>query len=228
MSHRPGAPTTTAHRHWDAVWRSAQGRADWSDPDPWVVGSIPLLSARGVRRTLDLGCGVGRHALCLAAAGFACAAIDASSSAISAAAAAARQAGLHVDLRQGGFTELPFADGALDHVLAFNAIYHGDEPAAGAALAEIRRVLRPGGVYQCTMLSKRNRHHGRGVEISANTFVQPDAGDDKVHPHLYCDANDLLRLHAGLELLAAEDCEQAAPGSHHWRCLFENPRRAGK
>lgn len=216
-----GTPTATAHQHWDAVWRTAQGRAAWSEPDRSVVAIAPLLRARGAHRALDLGCGPGRHALYLAAAGFACAGVDASATAIASAAEAARRAGLQVDLHRRAFDALPFEDGTFDYVLAFNAIYHGDEPAAVAALAEVRRVLGRGGLYQSTMLSKRNSQFGRGREIAPNTFVQPGGGEDKAHPHLYCDAGDLLRLHAGLELLAAEDREHGAPGSHHWHCLFE-------
>jgi 16S rRNA G1207 methylase RsmC len=36
-----------------------------------VVAILPELQARGARRVLDLGCGVGRHALLLAEHGFA-------------------------------------------------------------------------------------------------------------------------------------------------------------
>ena len=76
------------------------------------------------------------------------------------------------------------------------------------------------------MLSKRNIEYGKGVVVAPDTFVQPDAKDDKVHPHLYCDAVALLRLHPGLELLACKDASQAAAGSFHWHCEFERGREA--
>lgn len=215
--------TATAHRYWDQVWRSSDGCAPWSEPDPWVVATMPRLRALGARRVLDLGCGLGRHALYLASVGFNCVAVDASHAAIASVAADARGAGLELELREAGFTELPDPDGSFDYVLAFNVIYHGDEATVSSALTDIRRVLRPGGLYQCTMLSKRNSQYGRGIEIAPNTFVQPGADDDKTHPHLYCDIHDLLRLHTSMELLAVETRDQGAPGSEHWHCLFWNP-----
>ena len=68
----------TAIAAWDKRWATAEGRADWLQPDPDVVKLIPELDARGARTALDLGCGVGRHALFLAEHGFAVEAIDGS------------------------------------------------------------------------------------------------------------------------------------------------------
>jgi tellurite methyltransferase len=153
-------------------------------------------------------------------------ALDASETAIEFARAAAEREGLDIDLRLGRMRELPFPDGHFDYVLAYNAIYHGDRDAVQATVREIHRVLRAGGVYQVTMLSRRNKGFGVGNLISAGTFVQPDAGDDKVHPHFYCDAADLLALNRPAELLSADDREHAAPGSFHWHCLFELPAAA--
>jgi SAM-dependent methyltransferase len=56
---------TTAIEAWDKRWSTAEGRADWLDPDPDVRALLPELKARGARSALDLGCGVGRHALFL-------------------------------------------------------------------------------------------------------------------------------------------------------------------
>jgi hypothetical protein len=66
----------TAIDAWDKRWATEEGRADWLDPEPDVVALLPELKARGVRGALDLGCGVGRHALFLAEQGLMVEAID--------------------------------------------------------------------------------------------------------------------------------------------------------
>lgn len=218
----------TAYFYWDQMWRTDEGRADWSTPHPWVVASVEPLRDRGVRNVLDLGCGIGRHSLYLAAEGFAVRAVDRSDAAVAHVRTEAAGHGLAVAVDVADVTDLPCPTASVDLVLAFNVVYHADEVALGRALAEVRRVLRPGGLYQSTMLSKRNAQYGRGVEVSPNTFVQPEAEDDKVHPHLYVDAADLVRLHRGFELLNGFDAEQSAPGSYHWHCLFEAAGNVGE
>ena len=78
-----------------------------------------------------------------------------------------------------------------------------------------------------TMLSRRNHNHGKGIAVGPGAFVQPEAPDDKVHPHFYCDASELIALNEPAALLQAHDEEHSAPGSFHWHCLFELPREAG-
>jgi 2-polyprenyl-3-methyl-5-hydroxy-6-metoxy-1,4-benzoquinol methylase len=63
--------STTVVEAWDKRWTTAEGRADWLDPDPEVMALLPELMGRGARTALDLGCGVGRHALFLAERGLA-------------------------------------------------------------------------------------------------------------------------------------------------------------
>ena len=150
--------------------------------------------------------------------GFRTVAIDASRSGIAHLRAEAARRGLAIELNLGLMTALPFAAGAFDYVLAHNVIYHGDASVVRAAIAEIRRVLRPGGIYQGTMLSTRNAHVGQGREIAPNTFVRGDDGD-KGHPNFYCDAAELRELFAGFELRSLEDRTQQGPGSWHWYLL---------
>ena len=72
------AVSQTAVEAWDKRWATSEGRADWLEPHPAVVAILPELRARGAKRVLDLGCGVGRHALLLAEHGFDVEAIDGS------------------------------------------------------------------------------------------------------------------------------------------------------
>ena len=49
----------------------------------------------------------------------------------------------------GDFDALPFADGSIDHVVSMEAFYYAADPRN--TLAEVRRVLRPGGTFYCAV-----------------------------------------------------------------------------
>ena len=212
--------TDTAHLTWDRRWRTEEGRADWIAPEPDVRATAERAYADGARRALDLGCGVGRHALMLAEIGYETAALDASEAGLAELEAGAVARGLTVDARRGMMTSLPFAGAAFDYVLSFNVIYHGAPDVVAAAISEIARVLRPGGTYQGTMLSKRNVNFRQGVEVAPDTWVR-DGDDDKDHPHFYCDAAGLIRLFDGFELWSLDDRLHSKPGSWHWHLSAE-------
>lgn len=210
----------TAYQAWERNWTTEDERARWRAPDPLVQKLVPTLQTRGFKRVLDVGCGIGRHALYLAQHGFSCVGIDASESGLEFARAEAERAGVHVEYRVGTFYELDFPAGSFDALVAWNVIYHGDRDIARRATDEFARVLVPGGLYVGTMLSKRNAGYGVGREVRRDTFVVDDATSDHIHPHLYVNSRDLLELHAGFEVIELEDVEQAA-GQHHWQYVVE-------
>lgn len=218
----------SAHKAWDDNWTDADVRADWLTAAPEVVGVLPKLRKRGVEDVLDLGCGVGRHAQCLAREGFQVTAMDASESGLAFARKQAEAAGLAIDYRTGQMTELPFPDRSFDYVLSWNVIYHGDGEVVGKVLAEVARVLRDGGLFQATMLSTRHALHGRGRQIAPNTFVIDDIDDlEKRHPHFYCDAHGLIGLFNDyLEVIEITQINpDENPDAYHWQVQAE--RRAG-
>lgn len=221
--------TATAYQAWDRRWRTETGRADWSEPEPWVKDQAVACRIAGAMTALDLGSGLGRHALFLARIGYATRAIDASEAALAHLRDGALKAALSIEATQGAMTDLPYPDASFDYVLAFNVVYHGDGEVVRRSLAEINRVLKPGGTYQGTMLSKRNSRFGDGREIAADTFVldelpPEDSESDKVHPHFYCDAAGLVALHDGFELLSLSDRTHRKPGSWHWHVVAERRR----
>jgi len=105
------------------------------------------------RTILDFGCGPGRLAACLHemhphAKLHAC---DIDAEAIAwASDALSDVAEFHVNAAE---PPLPFADGAFDLVCAISVFTHLPEPLARAWLAELRRVLKPGGVLLTTTLN---------------------------------------------------------------------------
>jgi tellurite methyltransferase len=210
---------------WDERWATSEGRADWLEPHPAVVALLPVLKARGARHVLDLGCGVGRHALLFAEHGFVVEAVDGAAAGLDFAGRAAAQRGLRVSLRQADADALPFADASFDYVLSWNVIFHGTLGDVGHRLAEIWRVLKPGGLYQGTMLSKRDTQFGRGAAVAPDTFIR--GSGPRAHPHYYCDLPGLAALLAGFEPLSLTQEEGRRAGSWHWHLLAERRVAAG-
>jgi SAM-dependent methyltransferase len=109
-------------------------------------------------RVLDLGCGFGRHAFAAARAGGAVVAVDAAAAEVRdvrATFAAMVEAGeldaraCHAGAVQGDALRLPFASGAFDRVIASEVLEHIPDDAS--AMAELARVLRPGGTMAVTV-----------------------------------------------------------------------------
>lgn len=102
------------------------------------------LDPRG-KATLDLGCGGGLLAEEFARLGCAVTGVDPSAPSLAIARAHAAASGLAIDYREGSGEALPFADAAFDIVYCCDVLEHVADP--DRVVAEIARVLKPGGVF---------------------------------------------------------------------------------
>jgi len=120
-------------------------RAEARLRNPWVKETLwrHFDGSPETPRVLDVGCGGGFLANDLAQAGFSVDAVDSSGPSL-------RVAGRHdrsrcVRYRQADAVRLPYGNSAFDAVCAMDFLEHVEEPRA--VIAEISRVLRPGGLF---------------------------------------------------------------------------------
>jgi ubiquinone/menaquinone biosynthesis C-methylase UbiE len=132
----------------------------------WVYDNV-----RAGASVLDLGCGAGMLAL-LKRKGITLTGVDISDEC----AAAARRNGYDATFR-AKLTDLPFPDASFDYVVSLDVIGHVDFEEKDAVLAEVKRVLRPGGVtmhgIECTDHSARKNYNEMGPD-ELRRFIEVD------------------------------------------------------
>lgn len=151
--------STYIHGHAEPVLRSHS----WRTAANSAAHLLPEL--RPGLDLLDVGCGVGTITVDLAAlvAPGRVVGVDRSEAALAIAATNAAAAGVSVELLAAEAGELPFEDGAFDVVHAHQVLQHLTDPVA--ALREMRRVTRPGGVVAV-----------RDADYAAMTWYPASAG----------------------------------------------------
>jgi SAM-dependent methyltransferase len=132
----------------------------------WVYDNV-----RAGASVLDLGCGAGMLAL-LKRKGVRLAGVDLSSEC----ALAARRNGYDTTFT-ASLSHLPFPDATFDYVVSLDVIGHISFEEKDATLAEVKRVLRPGGVtmhgIECTDRSARKSYDEMGPE-ELRRFIEID------------------------------------------------------
>ena len=148
---------------------------------------------------LDVGCGTGAVTvpakIRLGEQGSA-AGIDPAPEMITVARQKAKRAGLEIDFRVGVIEALPFPDGTFDVVTSSLMMHHLPEHLRVKGLAEIRRVLKPGGRLLIADMRRPSGslfkrifslvlHHGHAVQFGIQdlpTIIKNAGFEDVVQP----------------------------------------------
>ena len=170
----------------------------WEQPEEEVVRFAARLRRGG--RVLDLGCGPGRHTVYLAQQGFEVHASDIATDGLQETLRRIRLGGVQAAVLRSDMTAIPYPDAVFDAVIAVNVIYHGFRDDVEACLAEVRRVLKPMGLFFVTFNATESDDWGRGRRIDDLTFVKVGGVEDGI-PHYFVDRAELERLMEAYELL---------------------------
>jgi SAM-dependent methyltransferase len=135
---------------------------------PWAELMVQEARVHSGMRTLDVACGTGVVARCAArlcsppgrASG-----VDIDPAMIEVARAAAAREGLEIDYRCGSAGELPFEAGSFDAGLCLQGLQYF--PDKEHALAELRRVMRPGATLVVAVWTELESCAGNWAMITA-------------------------------------------------------------
>jgi ubiquinone/menaquinone biosynthesis C-methylase UbiE len=177
-----------AHNHQEHDYLPAMGYdrlLPLYDTFTWLLG-VPrvhrrLVALAGIEpghRVLEIGCGTGNLTLRVQRMhpDAEVVGIDPDPLALARARRKAERAGLPVRWDRGKAGELPYPDESVDLVLSAFMFHHLDDTEKRRALAEIRRVLRPGG--QLHLVDIAGHHHGRaGRRMQRNERLRDNAGE---------------------------------------------------
>jgi SAM-dependent methyltransferase len=121
----------------EAWFAQAPGDAPFS-------GLIPFDSLAD-NDVLEIGCGTGVHTRLLASAGARVTAVDLTPTAVELTRRRIELAGLSADVLEADAEHLPFADASFDYAWSWGVVHHSFD--TDRVLAEVARVLRPGGTF---------------------------------------------------------------------------------
>lgn len=167
----------TVRPSWNDLFR--QERFHWKDPDEGLIETVPRWKAEGRRRVYDLGCGAGRHMAYLQLEGFITCGSDVAPTGLDVCRRYLREAGLAARVVRADMTACPFASETFDAAVSTNVLNHNPRPLLDQTIADLWRVLRPGGEVYLTVLSTRDWRCGSGAEVAPDTWVLgegPEAG----------------------------------------------------
>jgi ubiquinone/menaquinone biosynthesis C-methylase UbiE len=132
-------------KRWDVTWleEKIDLARDLSTTEHWMWLKTYLTPPA---RVLEAGCGPGQLVYSLDKLGFDAYGIDFASDTVE----RAQKRWPHLHLTMGDLRAMAFEDGYFDGIVSFGAIEHEPE-GPNAALNEMYRVLKPGGVLYCTV-----------------------------------------------------------------------------
>lgn len=200
----------TESKAWN--WKEAKNIEQWLTPSQECVYLAQEWKKKQVQSVLDLGCGLGRHALYFARAGYRVTAMDLSPEALASTETLLCENGFDtIPCIKGDMMSLPFLNGSFDAVFSFHVVTHQNTQGVYHVVQEITRVLKPRGQLFLTLCSKRHRAYTdpKNVRIDENSVMKTE-GAEKDVPHFYADKpliRDLFRDYEILSLREIAECE---------------------
>lgn len=188
---------------WDATWEHLEAQP-WY-PDEQVVRFLSAYSSRRVGfgpgdvrfvngkqpKGLDIGCGKGRHLITMAELNIEACGVDLSTVGVNFAREWMNSRKFTAVIEKSPMSKLPFPDDEFDFVICHGVLDHMTLSERTAGILETCRVLRQGGLFFFSVISKNDSAYGEGTYVEDDTWLIED-GFEKNAPQAFLMRNALM------------------------------------
>lgn len=182
-------------------WENAQHDM-WLKPCEDAYYMLNKWQDQSFKNILDLGSGLGRHAILFAENKMNVTALDSSAYGIDHLKSWAENKKLQLEAAVGDMHHLPYGSDSFDAIFMYHVVSHTDTEGMEKILSELTRVLRPGGEIFITMCSKASPEFqsSKATIIDANTIIRNVEGPEKDIPHFYVSLDDILTMFVAYDI----------------------------
>jgi ubiquinone/menaquinone biosynthesis C-methylase UbiE len=133
-----------------------------------------------------LDCGAGGNCPPLALfleCGYKTYGIEISNSQIERAKTFSKEHNVELNISKGDIRKLAFEDESISYIYSYNTIFHMKKEDIAKAVAEIKRVLKPGGICFINFLSVNDCDYGKGEQVGEGEFLQSEGDEEVIHTY---------------------------------------------
>jgi len=192
-------------KEWDKIFKK-KGKV-FLKPQEDIPRIVKLFKNNGVKNILDLGCGSGRHTVCLAKQNFDVYGFDIAEKGIKLAKAWLKKEHLKVYFKVGDiYKKLPYDDNSFDAIISVQVLQHGTLNQIKLAIEEIKRILRPKDLLFVTLSGRYSKGKVRyclvktAKKIAPRTYL-PTIGDEAGLIHYIYDKKTLIKHYKDFKVI---------------------------
>ncbi|WP_430883237.1 class I SAM-dependent methyltransferase [Fusibacter sp. JL216-2] len=190
------------NKSWNRYWGQNDDLQHWKKPALEVTDYFHrAFKEKSETRILDLGCGIGRHALAMARMGYLVTAVDFSQEALKALDKAGQKENLAIETIKRSYTEALFNKNTFDAVLSYNVLYHGTRLEFMKSMEICKSYIKPSGILFFTCPTRDDGKYGSGQKVAPHTYKS----ENSVHPgdvHYFSDEKDIHDFLIGFKTLS--------------------------
>lgn len=168
----------------------------WNNPSPISYYLVERWKQLGLKRFLDVGCGIGRHTIMFCQNNFDVTGFDLSEFGVETTKQKLKELNLKANLAVMDMLKLNYEPNSFDCALALHVISHTDTKGFKKILNDLYTFLKPNGELFFTLGTKESFYFNKPdcPSVDENTKIRVEDGPENGIPHFYANEQDIQEI----------------------------------